>query len=340
MDWRRFIVVGENIHCTRVVKKEGTRTAVLADGRVGVTFKYKGRDLALPVPAGWDSVSPAYGQGNIKHAALAIWQALNGAGDERRLGEDYLCWMAERQVKAGAHFLDVNVDEYSNEAAVAEKIMGYVVEFLGKRFTTPLSIDSSNPRVLRAGLSRCRKDVGRPMLNSVSLERVEVAEIAAEFGAEAIVNAAGKSGMPADTAERLANLTQIIAIMEKAGVPQSRMHLDPLVLPISTDPMNGQHFLEATRQAHAAFPAAHLNGGLSNISFGMPNRKLLNMVFAWLCAEAGTDGGIIDPVAMSAQAIGELDSGSEPFRLAKAVLTGEDMFGMEYITAHREGKLG
>ena len=340
MDWSKFIVVGENIHCTRVVKKEGTRTTILPDGRVGVTFKYKGKDLALPVPATWETTSPAYGQGNIKHAALAIWQILHGAADERKLGEDYLCWMAERQIKAGAHYLDVNVDEYSNDAAEAGKVMAFVVDFLGKRFTTPLSIDSSNATTLRIGLAGCRKDTKRPMLNSVSLERVEVADIAAEFEADAIVNAAGKSGMPADVAERMSNLKQIIAIMEKAGVPQAKMHLDPLVLPISTDPMNGQYFLDATRQAHAAFPAVHLNGGLSNISFGMPNRKLLNMAFTYICAEAGTDGGILDPVSMSAQAIGEMDPNSEPFRLAKAVLTGEDMYGMEYITAHREGKLG
>jgi 5-methyltetrahydrofolate--homocysteine methyltransferase len=178
------------------------------------------------------------------------------------------------------------------------------------------------------------------MLNSVSLERPAAAEVAAEFKAEVIVNAAGESGMPADADERMANLRQIIAILRQLGVPLAAMHLDPLVLPISTDPANGQHFLEATRRARAEFAGVHLSGGLSNISYGMPNRKLLNMAFVWICTEAGTDGGIIDPVSMSAKALSEQDPNSEPFRLAKAVLTGEDMFGMEYISAHREGKLG
>jgi 5-methyltetrahydrofolate--homocysteine methyltransferase len=118
-----------------------------------------------------------------------------------------------------------------------------------------------------------------------------------------------------------------------------KMHLDALVFPISTDPNNGQSFLEANRQAKARWGGVNLNGGLSNISFGMPNRKLLNMVFCRLFAEAGGTGGIIDPVQMPPQAIGDLDPEDESFKLAAAVLTGEDMYGMEYITAHREGKL-
>lgn len=336
MDWSKFIVVGENIHCTRIVKREGTRTTPLPDGRTGVIFGSQ----AMPVPANWEAISPAYAQGNIKHAALAIWQMRNGQGEDRLLGEKYLLWMADRQVRSGAHFLDVNVDEYSTDAAETAEVMAFVVDFLSSRFDTPLSIDSSNFDVLRVGLQHCRRDRRAPMLNSVSLERPAAAEVAAEFKADVIVNAAGESGMPANAEERMANLRRIIAVLTRLGVPLEKMHLDPLVLPISTDPANGQHFLEATRNARTEFAGVHLSGGLSNISYGMPNRKLLNMVFAWVCAEAGTDGGIIDPVSMSAKSISELDPAAEPFKLARAVLTGEDMFGMEYITAHREGKLG
>jgi 5-methyltetrahydrofolate--homocysteine methyltransferase len=335
MDWSTFIVVGENIHCTRIVKREGARTTTLPDGRTGVVFG----NQAMPVPGTWQTLSPAYAQGNIKHAALAIWQMRNGQGDDRLLGEKYLLWMAERQIRGGAFFLDVNVDEYSTDPVEAAEVMAFVVDFLGQHVNTPLSIDSSTPNVLRVGLQHCRRDITAPMLNSVSLERPAVAEIAAEFKANVIVNAAGESGMPATADERLANLRRIIAILRQLGVPAEKMHLDPLVLPISTDAANGQHFLEATRRARAEFPGVHLSGGLSNISFGMPNRKLLNMVFAMICTEAGTDGGIIDPVSMSPKALSEQDPNSEPFKLAKAVLTGEDMFGMEYITAHREGKL-
>ena len=63
------------------------------------------------------------------------------------------------------------------------------------------------------------------------------------------------------------------------------------------------------------------------------------MVFVNLCAQVGLDSGIINPVSMSAKSIGEMDQESEKFKLARAVLTGEDMYGMEFITAHRDGRL-
>ena len=83
-----------------------------------------------------------------------------------------------------------------------------------------------------------------------------------------------------------------------------------------------------------------ITGGLSNVSFGLPNRKLINQVFTWLAVEAGADSGIVDPLQINARVLAELDTKSEPFRLAKDLLTGEDAFGGEFIMAHREGRLG
>jgi len=213
------------------------------------------------------------------------------------------------------------------------------VSFLSKRYNTPLSIDSSNPETLATGLAGCRNDIAPPMINSISLERPSVIDLAKQFNADAIVNAAGREGMPADADERTTNFRELIALTDAAGVERTKLHLDPLVLPISTDPVNGMHFLNATSQARSEFEGVHLSGGLSNISFGMPSRKLLNMTFAYLCVEAGTDGGIIDPAVMPVAAIAAMEVESEPFQMAKAVLVGEDMFGMEFITAYRDGKL-
>ena len=340
MDWNNFIVVGENIHCTRVVKRDGAKTAVLPDGRIGVSFKHGGADRMLPVPPTWAQFSPAFNEGKIKHVALAIHQALNAGGDDRQAGLDYLCYLAERQIKAGAAYLDVNVDEYSADAGQAAEVMSFVARFLSDRYSTPLSIDSSNLNILRAGLAACRTDNRPPMINSISLERVEAVELATEFNASAIVNATGRSGMPSGVEDRLKNFREIVNILENAGVARGKLHLDPLVFPISTDPLNGAHFLQSTAAATAEFAGVHLSGGLSNVSFGMPNRGLLNIVFAWLCVEVGTDGGIIDPVTMPVSAMAELDTDSEQFRLAKAVLIGEDLYGAEYISAFREGRLG
>lgn len=340
MDLKGFVVVGENIHCTRIVKRGGTRTTALPGGVEAVAFVKDSEERALPVPADWATVSPAFDDGKIKHVALAVYQVLNGDSEARQAGEDYLSYLADRQIRAGATYLDVNVDEYSPDPAVAADVMRFLASFLSARYETPLSIDSSNPDTLRVGLEMCRKDVSPPMINSISLERTDVIELGSQFGTDCIVNAAGRAAMPSSADERLDNFRELIPMLEGAGIPRQRIHLDPLVLPISTDPMNGSHFLEATSSANVEFAGVHLSGGLSNISFGMPNRKLLNMTFAYLCAESGTDGGIIDPVSMPVDAIASMDADSEAFRFAKAVLVGEDMFGMEYITAYREGRLG
>ncbi len=339
MQTGKFIVVGENIHCTRIVLRNGKRTRTLPSGVEVVDFDYKGVDRQLPIPSDWGQISPAFNDGKVKHAALAIHQSRYGSEDEKQAGCDYLCWMADRQIEAGATFLDINVDEYSNDVEVVQDVMRYVVGFYSERYDIPLSIDSSNPDTLRIGLEQCRKDICPPMINSVSLERVEAVELMKEFNSDTIVNAAGREGLPSDVAGRIENFKEIIGLIDDAGIPRDKLHLDPLVLPVSTDPMNGATFLEANREALKEFEGVHLNGGLSNISFGMPNRKLLNMVFLWLCMDSGTDGGIIDPVSMPVNAVAEMDTKAEPFKLARAFLTGEDMFGMEYITAHREGRL-
>ena len=75
MDMTNFIVVGENIHCTRIVKSGGNRATKLPGGGEGVTFTYKDEDRVLPVPSNWAQISPVYNEGKIRHIALAIYHA-------------------------------------------------------------------------------------------------------------------------------------------------------------------------------------------------------------------------------------------------------------------------
>jgi 5-methyltetrahydrofolate--homocysteine methyltransferase len=95
------------------------------------------------------------------------------------------------------------------------------------------------------------------------------------------------------------------------------------------------------RTLRATFgPEVHLTGGLSNVSFGLPLRKLLNDVFIDLAAAAGADSGIIDPVASDPRRIFAQDRSSRPYAMAAALLTGADAYGMEFLTAYRAGELG
>jgi hypothetical protein len=70
MEMKDFIVVGENIHCTRILKRSGKRSTKFPDGREGVPFHYKGEDRVLPVPSNWATISPAYNEGKIRHRRL------------------------------------------------------------------------------------------------------------------------------------------------------------------------------------------------------------------------------------------------------------------------------
>ena len=339
MDLKDFIVVGENIHCTRSVKRGGIKMTELDDGTEAIKFKIDGHARTLAVPANWEEVSPNYAKGKCKHVAVAIYQALHGDDNTQQTAKGYLKYLADRQIQKGARFLDVNVDEYSSDPAKAVEIMDWLTTFLGEHCDTPLSIDSSNVDVLAKGLENCRDALGAPMVNSISLEREASIDVVKQFDAETIVNAAGIADLPCDVDGRLKNFREIIGKIDTAGIERSRLHLDPLVLPVSTDPMNAKRFLDATEAAANEFEGCNFNGGLSNVSFGMPNRKLLNQVFMLLCAERGTNGGIIDPLTMSVDAVAALDRASERCKLAEAGLLGEDMYGMEYLAAHRDGRL-
>ncbi len=332
MDAASFIIVGENIHCTRIVKRGGTRTTELPGGLEAVTYKVGKETRHLPVPADWGKYSPSWEQGKCKHVALAIYQYLNGSGNDQLAGEDYLHYVADRQIDNGATFLDINVDEYSSDASLNGEIMAEVVKFYSSHYNTPLSIDSSNPDVLTIGLQNCRTDIRPPMVNSISLERVEAVDIVRQFNADAIVSAAGRSELPKDADGRLANFRLMVERTDQVGIPREKLHLDPLVLGVGTgDHLQGRYFLDATKAAIEEFAGVHLNGGLSNVSFGLPNRKLLNMVFIWLCIPAGTDGGIIDPASISIADVLAMDTSAEDFQLARAALAGEDEYCMNYV---------
>ncbi|MFA7333172.1 MAG: dihydropteroate synthase [Kiritimatiellia bacterium] len=349
MQIKTFIVIGENIHCTRVLKRDGNLVDAAARA---IRYDDGGRKKTLPIPeiflksADWEN-------GKIKHCAAAIWQGMNGQGAAQEAGRNYLRVMAAKQEKAGAAFLDVNVDEFSMDLSERIKAMQWTAALVQDASRLPLSIDSSNSDIMRAGLKACeqargrpacnagRSTAGRPMVNSISLERIGLLDAAAEYKPAVVASAAGEKGLPANTEERLANLERLIPQLTAKGIQLDWIHVDPLVYTISTEANNGRMFLAAVQAIRAKYgPAIHIIGGLSNVSFGMPARKLINQVFAYLAVEAGGDGGIVDPLQINAKILQGLDPKTEPFQLAKALLLGTDEFGMNFIAAHRDGKLG
>jgi cobalamin-dependent methionine synthase I len=334
-----FVVIGENVHTTRIVRRPGPLVRPDEDGRESIEFVDEaGATRLLPIPPE-EQRTQEYEEGRVKHVRSAV-RVARSQGPDAETGLAYLRAMALRQVAAGAGFLDVNVDEYSHRLHEQVEVMTWLVGELAPLVDVPLSIDSSNLDIIGAGIAAAGVTPRAPMLNSASLERAEALDLAAETGGAVIVTAAGSAAMPSDAEERVVNGTEMIERALARGIPMERIYVDPLVFPISVDGAFGEHCLSAIRQLRARFgPELHITGGMSNVSFGIPQRRLINDVFLVLAVEAGADSGIIDPIATDVEAALARDRTARPYQLALDVLTGADRHCRAYMKAFRAGEL-
>ncbi len=335
-----FQIVGENIHATRVLKRAGKHAAELEDGSVGIAFETPdGERLVLPVHPDL-AAARDFANGKIKHVQSAVRHGLD-AGAWADVAAAYVRTLAHRQEVTGADWLDLNVDEVSADSAFRAEAIAWLVETVEQTATVPVSIDSSDVAVLAAGVAASTQPRGRLMLNSASIERPEVLDIAAETACAVILAASSLGGMPANAEERVANAVGLVELALAKAIPGELLYVDPLVLPVAVAPEAPVYVIESARALRAEYgDTIHMTGGLSNVSFGMPARKLLNDTFIDLCAEAGIDSGIIDPVASDLPRVFAADRESEPYRLAANMLLGHDPFGGEYVAAFRDGRLG
>lgn len=341
-----FTIIGENIHATRVLRRKGRRVGALPDGTPAVTYRLKDGELRrLPIPEAVTGTQD-YEEGRVKHVGIALRAAMS-EGAQAAEGLRYLQRLAERQEEAGAHYLDLNVDEISLAPERQQAAMRWLVAAMKRASRLPLSIDSSNLEIIRAGLEAWNdggggggRGRGRGLLNSASLERLEALDLAREHGVQVIVTAAGESGMPNDTAERTANASRVVDAALAKGIPAGDVYVDPLVFPIAVDQRFGNHCLDAIRALRERYGSAiRLTGGFSNVSFGMPARRLINDVFLRLAIDAGADSGILDPVTSRLDRVLGLDRAAQPYRLAEDLLLGRDEYCAAFIRAYRKGEL-
>lgn len=339
-----FKIIGENIHTTRVLRRKGKRISELPDGTPAVNYRLKDGALRyLPIPAEFTRTQD-YEEGRVKHVQIALRGAMAGGGQAAE-GLRYLRRLAERQEDAGAHFLDLNVDEISLRPEQQQEAMRWLVAAMRRASRLPLSIDSSNLDIIRAGLEALNgggagPGDGRGLLNSASLERLDALDLAREHDVQVVVTAAGESGMPSDAAERVANASRVVDAALAKGIPAGDVYVDPLVFPIAVDQRFGNHCLAAIRALRERYGAdIHLTGGFSNVSFGMPARRLINDVFLRLAIAAGADSGILDPVTSRLDRVLGLDRAARSWRLAEDLLLGRDEYCAAFIRAYRKGEL-
>ena len=334
----RLIVIGENIHTTRVLLRKGPRIAEI-DGVEAIKFTtVDGADRALAVPEAMKRTQD-YEQGRIKHVKVAIDAAMAG-GPDAALGIEYLRSMAAAQERTGAHFLDLNIDEISLKAEGQMAAMRWLVKTMEGLTRLPLSIDSSSVDNIRAGFEALSGNGPRAMLNSASLERLDALDLAKAHNAPVVITSAGEKGMPDGPQQRVDHAARMVEAAEARGIARHDLYIDPLIFPVSVDTAFGPHSLDAIRELRRRFgPDIHITGGMSNVSFGIPNRKLINEVFLVLALEAGADSAIMDPVVNRPEALAALDRTAPAYKLAEDVILNRDRHCKNYLRAWRKGEM-
>jgi len=232
-----------------------------------------------------------------------------------------------KQTEAGANYIDANAGIQADREAAD---LAWLVETIQSAGDCLVSLDSTNPDALRAALPKHRGSP--PMINSITAEpgRYEtILPLVQQYGALVVALMIGPQGMPTSVDERLAAARQIAALAKEHGIPLDRIYFDPIIYTAATDGNAGHLAIETVRRLRAEFPDAHVTCGLSNISFGLPHRNVLNRTFLPMLLSAGLDSAIMDP--------------TEPHMLAAVLaaeaLLGRDEFCMNYITAERSGRL-
>lgn len=212
--------------------------------------------------------------------------------------------LAHSQTDAGADYLDVNIGTGSGSAEDEIEDMAWAVTTIQAEVDTALCIDSADPEVLEAGL-KVRGE--RPaLINSTKASEKylsAVVPLAAKYNKPLVGLAMGEEGIPKTVEKRVENCLKIVEACNRAGIATDQLFFDPLVLPVSTDVKQGKVTLETISAIKAAIPEAKTVMAVSNVSFGLPKRKIFNTAFLHMAIMAGLDAAILsvlDPTLIGA----------------------------------------
>ena len=232
--------------------------------------------------------------------------------------------LARSQASAGAHMLDVNGGIPEQEV----ELLSWLVDQVQAEVEIPLCLDSADPDALIKALPHCKQ---RPMVNSISDEpaRWAMLPVLKEHRPKVIALCLSESGMPAGVEDRVATASRLIDRLTAEGFALDDLYVDPCVMPLATGP-HGKNLLAAVSQIVARYPGVHISAGVSNVSFGLPVRKLLNETFLLLLMAHGLDAAIVDP----------RDQQLMMNITAAEALLGRDTRCKDYLQAYRGGRLG
>ncbi len=231
---------------------------------------------------------------------------------------------AQDQAKEGAHLLDVNIGVPGIKEA---SVMGSVVRAIENVVPLPLVIDSTNPQAIESALIAC---AGKPLINSVhgSEESLNgILPLASRFGAGILCLAVGEKGIPKTAEERIGVLKKIISRAEEAGIRRQDMICDGLTLTVSAEQKRAETTLQTLQMVKSELGLSTVLG-VSNISYGLPDRSLINSSFLSMAMAAGLDAAIMNPA----------DERMMENVRAASVLTVRDRDSKDFVKSHVKKK--
>ena len=263
---------------------------------------------------------------------IIIGEKINGAIPSvseaiGRRDEDFIRELVRRQTAAGASFIDV----CAGRAPEDEKDeMLWLIGIVESESDVPLCIDSPDPRLLRE-LIPIVKNKG--IVNSVSGEGDKcdvLLPIVKEYGWDVVALTCDDSGIPEKAEKKTEIAFRLIEKCAEYDIPPERIFIDPLVLALSAINDSMVNFMQAIVRIKEKYPTVKFTSGLSNISFGMPYRKIVNQIFLALAMSVGMDSAIVDPTNREVVAT----------ILATEALLDKDKYCRRYNKAYRAGKIG
>lgn len=213
------------------------------------------------------------------------------AFDQRN--ERYILDDAKKQKKAGANYIDLNT------AALLDKeiqALQWAIPLLQKELSIPISIDTPSHEAMRKGLSLHK---GKALLNSLTGEKERIKSflpLIKEYKPRIIVLCLDDKGIPKTSDKELTIAQRMVELLVNEGVGLGDIFVDPLVRPIGVAPNAANLFLESLEKIKKNLPKIKTIAGISNVSFGLPQRKLLNRTFLILALSKGLDAAILDPL--------------------------------------------
>ncbi len=234
--------------------------------------------------------------------------------------------VAADQLDNNADYIDVNAGIYAGKET---EYLKWLVTSVQEKVDAPCCIDSADPRVVEAALSVHK---GTAMINSISLEKDRhdgLMPVIRGTDLKVVALCTSDEGIPETVEDKMAVADKLINSLVQNNVPIENIYVDPLVQPISTKNHFGLNFLEAVEKIRADFKGIHTICGLSNISYGLPERFFLNQTFLIMAITKGLDAAIVDP----------LDRKLMSKIIAAEALMGMDRYCMNYLKAYRSQKL-